>query len=75
VAFCELIPEVLGSLWLVDSETWGEIPLAEGLHVWGRRDLPLLNHTLTFVLQLRKSTETALSVAELLLVAPTLPPF
>jgi hypothetical protein len=35
----------------------GEITLAEGLHYWGRRAVPLLNYTLVFALQLRKSTE------------------
>jgi hypothetical protein len=35
----------------------GEIFSAEGLHDWGRRAVPLLNYTLAFALQLRKSTE------------------
>jgi hypothetical protein len=35
----------------------GEITLAEGLHDWGRRAVSLLNYTLEFALQLRKSTE------------------
>jgi hypothetical protein len=30
--FWELNPEVLASLWLMASATWGEITLAEGLH-------------------------------------------
>jgi hypothetical protein len=52
-----LNPEVFGSLWLMTSATWGEITSAEGLHDWGRRAVPLLNYTLAFSLQLRKSTE------------------
>jgi hypothetical protein len=35
----------------------GEITSAEGLRDWGRRAVPLLNYTLAFALQLRKSTE------------------
>jgi hypothetical protein len=35
----------------------GEITSAEGLHDWGRRAVLLLNYTLAFSLQLRKSTE------------------
>jgi hypothetical protein len=35
----------------------GKITLAEGLHVWGRRAESLLNYTLAFALQLRKSTQ------------------
>jgi hypothetical protein len=35
----------------------GGIILAEGLHEWGWRVVPLLNYTLAFALQLRKSTE------------------
>jgi hypothetical protein len=31
--------------------------LAEGLHDWGMRAVPLFGYTLAFVLQLRKSTE------------------
>jgi hypothetical protein len=31
--------------------------LAEGLHDWGMRAVPLLSYTLTFSLQLRKSKE------------------
>jgi hypothetical protein len=34
-------PEVLESLWLMASETWGEITSAEGLHDWGRWAVPL----------------------------------
>jgi hypothetical protein len=52
----ELNPEGLGSLWLRTSATWGGIILAYGLHDWGRRAVPLLNYTLEFALQLRKST-------------------
>jgi hypothetical protein len=39
------------------STTGGEITSAEGLHDWGRRAVPLLNYTLEFALELRKSTE------------------
>jgi hypothetical protein len=35
----------------------GGITLAEGLHDWGRRVVPLLNYTPAFALQLRKSTD------------------
>jgi hypothetical protein len=35
---------------------WGII-LAEGLHDWGMRAVPLFSYTLAFALQLRKSTE------------------
>jgi hypothetical protein len=31
--------------------------MAEGLHDWSRKGVPLLNYILEFVLQLRKSTE------------------
>jgi hypothetical protein len=31
--------------------------LAEGLHDWGMRVVPLFSYTLAFALQLRKSTE------------------
>jgi hypothetical protein len=54
MAFWELNPEVLGSLWVMASATWGEITLAEGLHDWGRRAVPPLNYTLAFGLQLSK---------------------
>jgi hypothetical protein len=37
--------------------TLGEIILAEGLHDWGMRAVPLFSYTLAFALQLRKSTE------------------
>jgi hypothetical protein len=57
MAFWELNSEVLRLLWLMVSLTWGEITLAEGLHDWGRPTVPLLNYTLAFALQLRKSTE------------------
>jgi hypothetical protein len=40
--------EILGSLWLMASTTWGEITSAEGLHNWGRRAVPLLNYILAF---------------------------
>jgi hypothetical protein len=33
-------PRRMGSLWLKASEAW-EIVLAEGLHDWGRRAVPL----------------------------------
>jgi hypothetical protein len=39
------------------SATSGGINLAEDLHDWGRRAVPLLNYTLAFAFQLRKSTE------------------
>jgi uracil DNA glycosylase len=35
----------------------GGIILAEGLHVWGRQAVLLLNKILAFASQLRKSTE------------------
>jgi hypothetical protein len=35
----------------------GEIISIEGLHDWERRAVPLLNYSLAFALQLRKSTE------------------
>jgi hypothetical protein len=58
MVFRELNPEVLGSLWLMASATWGGgIILAESLNDWGRRAVSLLNFTLKFALQLRKSTE------------------
>jgi hypothetical protein len=53
----ELNPEGLGSHWLMASATWWwGVNLAEGLHDWGRRAVPLLNYNLAFALQLRKST-------------------
>jgi hypothetical protein len=57
MALWGLNPEVLWPLWLMASATWGEITSAEGLHDFGRRAVPLLNYTLAFALQLRKSTE------------------
>jgi hypothetical protein len=57
MAIWELNPAVLRSLWLMAFATWGEITSAEDLHDWGRRAVPLLNYTLAFALQLRKSTE------------------
>jgi hypothetical protein len=48
----------MGSLWLRAWATLGEgIILAEGLHDWGMRAVPLFSYTLAFSLQLRKSTE------------------
>jgi hypothetical protein len=47
----ELNSEGLGSLRLKASATWGAIILAEGLHDWGRRAVPLFNYTLVFALQ------------------------
>jgi hypothetical protein len=38
-------------------ELGGGITLAEGLRDWGWRAVSLLNYTLAFALQLRKSTE------------------
>jgi hypothetical protein len=35
----------------------GGIILAEGLHDWGMRTVPLFSYTLAFAVQLRKSTE------------------
>jgi hypothetical protein len=50
--------EVLGSLWLMASATWGEITSNEGLHDWGRRAVPFFfNYNLVLALQLRKCTE------------------
>jgi hypothetical protein len=58
MALWEFNPEMLESLWLMmTSAAWGEITSAEGLHDWRRRAVPLLNNTLAFALQLRKSTE------------------
>jgi hypothetical protein len=57
MALWGLNSEVLGSLWLMASATWVEITSAEGLHDWGRRDVPLFEYTLAFALQPRKSTE------------------
>jgi hypothetical protein len=57
MALWGLNPEVLWSLWLMASATWGKITSAEGLNDWGKRAVPLLNYTLAFTLQLRKSTE------------------
>jgi hypothetical protein len=54
-------PRVFGLLWLMASATWGgggEITSAEGLHDWGRRGVPLLNYTVAFTIQPRKSSET-----------------
>jgi hypothetical protein len=33
--------ELLVSLWLMASATWGDITSAEGLHDWGRWVVPL----------------------------------
>jgi hypothetical protein len=57
MALWGLNPELLGSLWLMASATWGEITAAEGLHDWGRRAVPLFDYTLAFILQMRKITE------------------
>jgi hypothetical protein len=49
-------PREMGSLWLrASASLWG-IVLAEGLHDWGMRAVPLFSYTLAFALQLRKST-------------------
>jgi hypothetical protein len=57
-------PREMGSLWLRASATLeGGIILAEGLHDWGMRAVPLFSYTLAFALQLRKSTETSVRVA------------
>jgi hypothetical protein len=34
-----------------------EINLAEGLHDWGKLAVPLLNYTLAFALQMKKTME------------------
>jgi hypothetical protein len=39
------------------SATWEEIILAEAIHDYGSRDVPLLNYTLTFALKQKKITE------------------
>jgi hypothetical protein len=57
MALWELNPEILGSLWLMASATSERMLLAEGLHDWRRRAVPLLIYTLKVALQLRKSTE------------------
>jgi hypothetical protein len=58
MAFWELNPEVLGSLWLMTLRLrGGGITLAEALPDSGRRAVSLLNYTLGFALQLRISTE------------------
>jgi hypothetical protein len=50
-------PRGMGSLWLrARASLWGII-LAEGLHDWGMRAVPLFSYTLAFALHLRKSTE------------------
>jgi hypothetical protein len=44
--------------WMSGSWTQrDEIALAQGLHDWGMRAVPVFSYTLAFVLQLRKSTE------------------
>jgi hypothetical protein len=58
------------------SVTWGggEISLAEDLHDWGRRAVPVLDYTLAFSLQLRKNTGNLTQgsrVAKRLHVTPT----
>jgi hypothetical protein len=51
-------PREMGSIWLRAWATLGGgIILAEGLHDWGMRAVPLLSYTLAFSLQLRKSTQ------------------
>jgi hypothetical protein len=43
---------------LVEGQSdFGGIILAEGLHDWGMRAVPLISYILAFALQLRKSTE------------------
>jgi hypothetical protein len=66
MAFWELNPEMLGSLWLTASATrrGRGIISGEGLHDWGRRAVPLSNYTLAFAIQLKKSTESLVRVAE-----------
>jgi hypothetical protein len=57
----EMNTEGLGSLWLMVSVTFffggGGVILAEGLHDWGRRAMPLLDFILAFALQLSKNTQ------------------
>lgn len=51
----EFNPEGLGCLWLkAIANSGGEIILAESLHAWGRRDVPLFNYNMGFALELRK---------------------
>jgi hypothetical protein len=50
-ALCELKTEMLGLLWLMASETFGEITSAEGLYDWARRAMTLM----AFVLQLSQA--------------------
>jgi hypothetical protein len=58
ITLWELNPEVLGSLWLIASEIWErEITLAEGLHVWEKQAMHLLNYILALALLLRKNME------------------
>jgi hypothetical protein len=57
MALWGLNPDVLGSLCLMASATWGGMTSAEGLHDWGGQAVPISIITLTFALQLRKRTE------------------
>jgi hypothetical protein len=57
MALWGLNPEVLGSLWLMTSVTWGKITSAEGLHDWERGAMPLFDLYPGIALQLRKSME------------------
>jgi hypothetical protein len=58
MAFWELNPEVLVSLWTMTFATWGGITMTGSLNDSGKWMVPLLNYTFSFSLQLRKSTES-----------------
>jgi hypothetical protein len=55
--FWELNSEMLVSLWLKASATWGGGSLRPKASVMGRRAMTLFDYALAFALQLRKSTE------------------
>jgi hypothetical protein len=61
MVFWELSPEVLESLWRMTTATCeregGGVALAESLHGWEKKSVSLLNYTVAFALQLKKSTE------------------
>lgn len=54
IEFREFNRQLSRSHSLMVSATWEEITLAESLHGCGRRDVPLLNYTLTFAVQLKR---------------------
>jgi hypothetical protein len=67
VACWKLKSEVLESIWLMASVSWGEgekVTVDEDLNEWGTRDTALLNYTLTFALELRTTKETTARVTE-----------